>query len=75
MIFACKFMHYEALKARVPYYDSLSCIDYTAECMPEIHGPPGPEMDDRFEFVRYFEKIVWFWFVDLWSMLEILSPI
>ena len=65
-------MHYEVFKSRVPYYDSPINIDHVAECMREIHGPPGLGSEDRSEFVRCFQKIAWSWSVDFWSMLEIL---
>ena len=45
-------MHNEVFKSRVLYYDSLIHIDYAAERMPEIHGPPGQGTGDRLTAVR-----------------------
>ena len=45
-------MHNEVFKSRVSYYDSPIHKDHAAECMPEIHGPPGQGNDGRLTAVR-----------------------
>ena len=63
-------MHNEVFKSRVSYYDSQFRIDYAAECISEIHVPPGPGTDDRFEFGSWINAGNSFFILLLYYIIE-----